>query len=302
MNVLLLNPPSPKGFIHSGRKKGSIPWNKGLTKETDERVRHQEEKITQTKKLNPSKSFLGHNFDHGRGDICKKCGKIHNSPKVRGKTHGGLGHSYDHGKNEPCKLCGKIHITGFRGHNVDHGRGDICKKCGKIHKAGHFGKKDGWSRGLTKETNEILHQNSKKIQICKLEMWRKQRDKMIKAMHFSRDRRPNKFENAFLIYCQNIGFKKVKYVGDGSFWVSIPEKFKMYGQAINPDFIVLPFSKTRTVIETAGVHWHSKENNSLRLSIYDEAKINCILITDEEFYNFPKIVEDKLKPLMRIAL
>lgn len=248
----------------------------------------------------PPRGMTGHSFDHGKGDVCKKCGKIHKSPKVKGKTVGFKGHNHDHGKGDICKKCGKIHIAGFRGHTLDHGCSDICRKCGKVHKAGHFGKNDGWSRGLTKETSEILKENSKKIQICKLKMWQTQREKMIKAMHFSRNRRPNKFENAFLKYCHNIGLTNIKYVGNGKFWVSIPKKFKKHGQAINPDFILTPFSKTKTVIETFGLYWHTKENIKERMVIYQELGIVCIGVTDKEFYNNQEIVEEKLKPLTEV--
>lgn len=81
-------------------------------------------------------SMLGHNFDHGKGDICQKCGKIH---KV--KTLGG--HNFDQGIGIPCKKCGKVHhmpqnkkkgwVGSLRGHTFDHGKGIPCVKCGKIH-------------------------------------------------------------------------------------------------------------------------------------------------------------------------
>ena len=100
--------------------------------------------------------FKGHNWDHGRGDICKKCGKVHVKPA-------GKRHTYDHGRNEPCKKCGEVHVHynlgkhlskkqrkkisaslkqdykfkfphgGMKGHNWDHGKGDVCKACGKVH-------------------------------------------------------------------------------------------------------------------------------------------------------------------------
>ena len=40
----------------------------------------------QIQRSRASKSFLGHNYDHGAGDICKKCGKIHIGG-MTGRTH-----------------------------------------------------------------------------------------------------------------------------------------------------------------------------------------------------------------------
>jgi len=73
----------------------------------------------------------GHNFDHGKGNVCSKCGKIHISPFS--------GHNYDHNKGDICKKCGKVHKShesSMKGHNYEHRKGDICKKCGKIHVSG----------------------------------------------------------------------------------------------------------------------------------------------------------------------
>ena len=49
----------------SKSKKGKTAWNKGLTIKNGNKGIHRRG------------GMKGHNYDHGKGDVCKKCGKIH---------------------------------------------------------------------------------------------------------------------------------------------------------------------------------------------------------------------------------
>lgn len=254
----------------------------------------------------------GHTCEHGVGDICLKCGKIHInghrnkkntdktkqkiSQKVRynyqnnlvNKINFGLpGHTKDCGHGIPCKLCGKIHIYkrgGLIGHNYEHGTGDVCKKCEQVHFNPFIGKK---------HTEEWKQKSSKKS----LNLWHTKRENMLDAFYTSNKRKPNKFEKNFLNYCLSIGLTNISYVGNGKFWIAVPQELREKNRAINPDFILTPFSKTKTVIETMGLYWHSPENICKREAVYQKAGINCITITDEEFYNCPELVNQKLEQL-----
>jgi len=124
------------------------------------------------------------------------------------------------------------------------------------------------------------------------------KERMLKSRCNSYNKRPNKFEKNFLKYCLNIGLTNISYVGNAEFWLTVPKKFQKTAQAINPDFILTPFSKTKTVIETMGTYWHSKSNIIERKLMYQELGIRCIVITDNEFYNHQNLVYDKIKPIL----
>lgn len=80
------------------RKGEIVPWNNGLTKETDKRVAETGEKISKALKGKES-IFRGHNWGW-----CKKCGKYH--------KHGGDKCAWSKGHNYKgiCKKCGKQHF------------------------------------------------------------------------------------------------------------------------------------------------------------------------------------------------
>lgn len=85
--------------LKEGFATGEIKsWNEGLTKETDERLVHIGENISKAKKGKEVLSFKGHNWGW-----CKKCGKYHKL----GNTSWATGHTF----TGICKLCGKQHSS-----------------------------------------------------------------------------------------------------------------------------------------------------------------------------------------------
>lgn len=79
-------------------ERGAIPWNKGKTKETNKTLAETGRKISKALKGRES-IFKGHNFG-----LCKKCGKYHRYNKE--------GHDWSKGHNYKgiCKKCGKHHF------------------------------------------------------------------------------------------------------------------------------------------------------------------------------------------------
>jgi len=85
--------------------------------------------------------------------------------------------------------------------------------------------------------------------------------------------RPNRSERKII----RMRIPKLKYVGDGQFWVRLGKRRK------NPDFILKPFSKTRTVVELFGGRgWFHTESEARSLvQAYRRKHIKCILLWDD---------------------
>ena len=113
----------------------------------------------------------GHNYDHGKNDICKKCGKSHINPK------GNLGNKFSFKRTSPTWNKGLTKETDKR--LVEYGQKIARTKKGvSIYPDGRppFSEewkknmptkfKKGcipWNKGLTKETNERVLNYSKKL-------------------------------------------------------------------------------------------------------------------------------------------
>lgn len=262
--------------------KGHIPWNKGLTKSMDERIRNSAEKMVLTKK---SRVYPKKERKKGRIPWNKGLTKEIDS-RIKGKS---------------CTELTKRKISRtLKGHkHTEKSKRKMSKSHSKTWQSKTKKEREEW-RQKNREGNlgkKQTEKTKKKIQKSALNQWKVKREKMLNALHTSRNKKPNNFEKNFLKHCRNVGLTLVEYVGDGSFWITVPKEVQKENRAINPDFVVTPFSETKTVIETMGVHWHSPENIQKREQIYQKAKINCIIITDEEFYNYPEIVNQKLEQL-----
>lgn len=98
----------------------------------------------------------GHNYDHGRGDICKKCGKVHvRSFETRKRIEKGmmgnknaLGHRWteERRKRKSIALEGNKYAKGNKPNKTTFRKGGIP-----------------WNKGLTKETDERVAEYSKKL-------------------------------------------------------------------------------------------------------------------------------------------
>ncbi|MFA5623244.1 MAG: hypothetical protein WC981_03380 [Candidatus Dojkabacteria bacterium] len=94
-------------------------------------------------------------------------------------------------------------------------------------------------------------------------------EKIRKAQHIT----PNKCELYLLQFLPDF----VKFVGDGSFWVMLGD-----GKSKNPDFVVRPFRKWRSVIELFGEHVHSPEEEAFVIDLYKSAGVRCLVIWCKE--------------------
>lgn len=251
-------------------KKGSIPWNKGLTIKDDDRI---------------AQPWLGKRRSNKTIEKMREAGKKqkrHPCSEATKRKIGEANKGHKHTKESKQKMS-LSHSRIWKSKTEEE-----RKQWKQKNREGNLGKKQ------TKKTKE-------KIQKSALRQWKIKREKMLNSLHTSRDRRPNIFEKNFFKYCKNIGLTSIRYVGNGSFWITVPKEIQIEGRAVNPDFIIAPFSKTKTVIETMGLYWHTSENIQKRKQIYQKSGINCIVITDEEFYGHPGSVNQKLKQIWEIC-
>lgn len=128
--------------------KKSRPWNKGLTKETDIRIRLQSERQTGKKRLN----FVPWNKGLGREDkICQQCGNSYPG--------------YHSGKKFCSTLCYMKARTGTYHHSIKTkgkiAKGNIGKivseKTRKLQSIAQQGR-PSWCKGLTIKTSKILRE------------------------------------------------------------------------------------------------------------------------------------------------
>ena len=95
-----------------------------------------------------------------------------------------------------------------------------------------------------------------------------ERLKALKSMTFGK--RINKLES---MVANSFPTKKLKYVGDHSFWIHLPR----HGPK-NPDFIAPPFSRRKKVLEVFGDYWHAADEESALIAEYAEVGVECLVI------------------------
>lgn len=240
---------------NKGLKSKTPIWNKGLTKETDERVL--------------------------RVAMCKVGRK---KPPVTEETRNKLSESKK-GHTVSEKTREKISISNTGKHLTDKAKQVIGLKNSLA-----------WSLKTDSEKEKINQKNRnsnlgkvcsvetiEKLRIASKEQWRTKRDQMLLSLLFVKNVKPNKFESKFLETCKENKINNIRYVGDGTFWITVPKEFRYLKFALNPDFIIEPFSKNKAIVETIGLHWHSDEDILLRKNIYEKLGIKYLFITDEQF-------------------
>lgn len=261
----------------------------------------------------------GHNYDHGKGDICKKCGKLHiRTKETREKISKTLlGHFVSEETRRKISIGCKGHApssTTFRKGHIPWNKGltketdpRVKKLSDSVRKSYQTGKHIRYNPKIyTKERNkklsktkighEVSDTTRKKIKLGVEKRWEKDRVRLLHAIRNTS--RPTKLEIDFLEFCKENGLSNVKYVGNGKFWFNVTKEFRHIQRSVNPDFILEPIKKTRTVIETMSKYWHPKKDRELRKQIYDALDVNCIIITDEQLYNDIDGVKQKLKEFM----
>jgi len=110
--------------------------------------------------------------------------------------------------------------------------------------------------------------------------------KVIAAMHqgLKKNKRPTRLERKVIDLASQNNWP-LKYTGDGKFSLRIGLKWKF------PDFIVLPFDKTKGIIEVFGTPWHTKEEEQTLPAFYKSAGYKCLIIWQQEFQNLLKVQE-----------
>lgn len=251
-------------------EKGNIPWNTGLTKETDNRLVVISQKISKANKgkISWNKGLTKETDKRIKGYKCSETKKSKIAVTLTGHT-------------VSLKTRHKIGVGNSKVWNskTEEEKGKLRQK----NREANLGRK---------KHNKISRE---KLRIAALYQWQKHRKKMLESMQVSRNVKPNKFELAFLTLCEENGLDNIKYVGNGKFWLTVPKKYQDIQYAVNPDCIVEPFSKSKTVIELIGLYWHSAADIKLRKSIYKDLGVYCLFITDKAFYERSSYVMNKVK-------
>jgi hypothetical protein len=73
----------------------------------------------------------------------------------------------------------------------------------------------------------------------------------------------------------------VRYVGDGSFWISTPE-----GRRLNPDFI----AHGKRVILADGAYWHPPKQIEEETKAYESAGYRVLRIPEEQIKKRPESI------------
>jgi hypothetical protein len=250
---------------NKGLKSAYPIWNKGLTKETDERVLNVALKKVGRKKPPISEETRKKLSEAGKGRVMSEYTKE------------------------------RLYLSRKGSHHTDEAKQTIGLK-----NSISWATKTESEKIAINQKNRESHMGRKstdvtiaKLQIAAKEQWRTMRDQMILSLQNIRDVKPNKFELKFLKMCEENKIDKIKYVGNGTFWISVPSEFRHLKLAINPDYVIEPFSKNRAIIETIGLHWHNVEDIALRKNIYEKLGIKYLFVTDKQFKeNFSDVVDD----------
>lgn len=189
--------------------------------------------------------------------------------------------------SENAKELIKLNKIGFKkGHQTNQGKIPWNK--------GMHGICKSWSKGLTKETNDILFNASIKCSNTKKRLFQEGKierpigikngmygKKITESHKFilwnSWKNRPTKPEKRIIT-----SFSNWKYTGDGKFWL----KFKD-GTYKNPDFILQSLQSIdnnyyKIAIEVFGDYWHRNDNPNDIIEKYNEIGWRCIIIWEKE--------------------
>jgi hypothetical protein len=169
--------------------------------------------------------------------------------------------------DKPCETCGTImHLT-----LTQYKERRYCKiSC-----------RPPWNKGLTKDTNETIHQQSEKMK----QMYISGAMDMQK-LWVGQTRKPNKHETILDSFLQKFYPNTWEYVGDGSTWMT------SHSRHLNPDFRHL---KEKKVIEYNGAYFHRKDTPGEREKLYSDIGWKCLIITEDDIFSANGNLIDKLE-------
>jgi len=257
-------------------KKGSYSWNKGLTKETDERVRKNSESLKLYYKTtqNPLCGFKkGCKMHLGRKltDMHKK--KIGDGVKLSLSWQANI-RSKDRSLKLSKALKGRIFSTEWKDKISESMKG---KRMGDENPAKRIEVRRKIAESKLGKPRSL--ETRKKLSITWKEKWKNDTvfvNKWIKSQNL----RPNKKEQ-YLIDL----FKREKipfnYVGDFKY---------MIGRKC-PDFIN---KYNNQIIEFFGNHWHTKEEEKEKINYFKEYGYDCLVIWQSEL-NKEEILLNKIR-------
>ena len=144
----------------------------------------------------------------------------------------------------------------------------------------------GWySKGLSKETDEILARRSLTNSITMKNHW--QDPKFIKKIHKSHYRKPTKPEIKLGELIEQACPNEYKYVGDGEVII---------GRS-NPDYINTNGQKK--IIELFGNYWHRNDNPQDKITNYVKYGFQTLIIWESELKE-PELVLQKIKEFVEV--
>ena len=255
-------------------KKGHKSWNKGLTKETDKRVKgirkFNNKQVKEIISLYNKKSItkISKKFDCSHSTIFSILKE--NNITIKGCSY--------FNKGKPSNMEGKNHTKEANQKNREkHTTKEALKKARKI----NLGKNNPfYNKTHKKEVIDIIIRTSK-------ERWAnpEYKERTLIAQRNGADITPNNPEKIMieLIKKYNLSFN---YVGDGQVW------FRGKTQSFNPDF----FSKnTKQIIEVFGDYWHnlpkSKKKDIERLETYSKCGYKTLVIWASELKNLNQVID-----------
>ena len=228
-----------------GRKK-RIPWNRGLTKETDARVAKNAESVSKSTK--------------GRAPWNKGLTKETDKRVAR--------NAKKQEKPKEIRVCKYSKCDNTFECMVDSSRKYCNRKCYWKDLKG----RKSWNSGLTKETDERVRKNSVEASERMLRFWGDPEYKkyQLYAMIKGRRVKPNKPEKFLTKLLQQLFPNQYKYVGDGEFILA----------GKNPDFINV--NGQRKIIELFGNYWHTPEEEQQRINLFSRYGYQTLVIWDYE--------------------
>jgi len=274
---------------------GRVSWSRGLTKETDERLKKMGEKISLNQKQEDyynsgefTKGFTPWNkgLTKENNEILKNA-SIKNSISRKGfpSPMKGKHHTEEAKEKMSQKRLGKTPWIKGRSHTRE-----TRKKIGLMGKG-----RIPWNKGLTKENNKSLKVSSNKNRVITKKLWqdskymlkqKKTKRKLWKNPEFvakqmkSRGVKPNKLETIFENFLNSIQPREWKFVGDGQLIIG--------GKC--PDFANINGQKK--LIEVFGDYWHRGQDPQNRIDTFKKFGYNTLVIWEHDIKN---LSENRLK-------
>jgi len=248
---------------NSENLKGRIPWNKDLTKETDERVKKGAEKIT------------GEN-NHMFGKIPWNKG-IKNFRDVTEEERSQTRIRMKNGHASYMNSC----VT-EEGKRIQIKKRSKRMKSGGATYAASFVTEEGRRKGAEKKKGRTKENNKgvKRMAEKQLENWKD--PEYQQKQKEARDLRPNKCEVKILNVLNKFYPNEWKYTGDFSFLIN----------GKNPDFTCINGKKL--LIEHFGNYYHQGEDPEERKKIFAKFGYKTLVIWENELKDMEK-VENKIR-------